>query len=263
MGSNEIKFTDGAAYERYMGVWSRTAGDLFLDWLKPGPGLRWLDVGCGNGAFTERLAEICAPASIHGIDPSEAQLVFARTRPALRAADFRKADAMALPFPASAFDAAVMPLVIFFVPDPVKGVAEMARVVAPGGIVSAYAWDMPGGGFPYALLQEELKAMGIELPKTPHPEAARLEALRGYWSEAGLRLIETRVFTVRRDFSGFDDYWETILGGPSARPTLLAMSADETGRLQKRLRARLAPDSSAPFTLEARCHAVRGTVAGS
>ena len=42
-----------------------------------------------------------------------------------------------------------MPLVIFFVPDPAKGVAEMARVVRPGGIVAAYAWDMAGGGFPY------------------------------------------------------------------------------------------------------------------
>jgi ubiquinone/menaquinone biosynthesis C-methylase UbiE len=51
---------------------------------------------------------------------------------------------MALPFPNDTFDAAVMPLVIFFVPDPVKGVAEMARVVCPGGSVTAYAWDMFG-----------------------------------------------------------------------------------------------------------------------
>ncbi len=59
---------------------------------------------------------------------------------------------MALPFADGAFDAAVMALVIFFVPEPARGVAEMARVVASGGIVCAYAWDMPGGGFPYALL---------------------------------------------------------------------------------------------------------------
>jgi ubiquinone/menaquinone biosynthesis C-methylase UbiE len=59
---------------------------------------------------------------------------------------------MAMPFESNAFDAAVMPLVLFFVPVPAKGVAEMARVVRPGGIVSAYAWDMEGGGFPYASL---------------------------------------------------------------------------------------------------------------
>ena len=69
--TTEIRFDDGAAYERYMGKWSQLAGEAFLDWLAPAPGLRWLDVGCGNGAFTEMLAERCAPASVKGIDPSE------------------------------------------------------------------------------------------------------------------------------------------------------------------------------------------------
>jgi ubiquinone/menaquinone biosynthesis C-methylase UbiE len=63
-------------------------------------------------------------------------------------AKFRQGDAMALPFPEDRFDAAVMALVIFFVPDPAKGVAEMVRVVGPGGMVAAYAWDTMGGGFP-------------------------------------------------------------------------------------------------------------------
>ena len=89
MSTGEIQFRDGATYERYMGRWSRLAGDAFLDWLRPPPGLRWLDVGCGNGAFTEALAGRCAPASIHGVDPSEAQLAFARSLPALRSADLR------------------------------------------------------------------------------------------------------------------------------------------------------------------------------
>ena len=56
---------------------------------------------------------------------------------------------MALPFERQRFDAAVMALVIFFVPDPAKGVAEMARVVRPGGLVAAYAWDVLGGGFSF------------------------------------------------------------------------------------------------------------------
>ena len=131
-----------------MGRWSQLVGDGFLDWLAPASGLRWLDVGCGNGAFTEMLVERCAPAAVVGVDPSEAQLAFARTRPASRVAQFRQGDAMALPFPDDAFDAAVMPLVIFFVPDPPKGVAEMARVVRPGGVVTAYGWDLFDGGFP-------------------------------------------------------------------------------------------------------------------
>ena len=46
---------------------------------------------------------------------------------------------MALPFDAGRFDAAVMALVIFFVPEPAKGVGEMTRVHSPGGFVAAYA----------------------------------------------------------------------------------------------------------------------------
>src|SRR5258705_10670906 len=96
----QIRFEDGAAYERMMGAWSRLAGDIFLDWLAPRLGLRWIDVGCGNGAFTQLLVERCAPAEIQGIDPSEGQLALARTRPAARLAQFPPGDAMELPFPA-------------------------------------------------------------------------------------------------------------------------------------------------------------------
>ena len=44
------RFDDGTAYERMMGRWSQLAGESFLDWLALDTGLRWLDVGCGNGA---------------------------------------------------------------------------------------------------------------------------------------------------------------------------------------------------------------------
>src|SRR5436190_3019991 len=143
-----------------MGKWSQLVGETFLAWLAPAPGLRWLDVGCGNGAFTETIVERCAPLSVEGIDPAEGQLAFARARPASRIARFRQGDAMALPFSANTFDVAVMPLVIFFVPDPAKGVAEMAKVVCPSGTVTAYACDMPGGGFLYDALPAEVRERG-------------------------------------------------------------------------------------------------------
>lgn len=55
---------------------------------------------------------------------------------------------MALPCADNGFDAAVMAL-IFFVPDPAKGVADMKHVVKPGGAISAYVWDvLEPGGFP-------------------------------------------------------------------------------------------------------------------
>jgi SAM-dependent methyltransferase len=80
MAEQQIRFDDGASYERMMGVWSRLAGNIFIDWLAPRSGLRWIDIGCGNGALTELLVDRCAPAEVQGIDPSEGQLAFARTR---------------------------------------------------------------------------------------------------------------------------------------------------------------------------------------
>lgn len=260
MVTNQIRFDDGEAYERYMGKWSQSAGETFLDWLAPKSDLRWLDVGCGNGAFTEMLVERCAPVSVQGIDPSEGQLAYARTRPASRIAEFRQGDAMSLPFPDDTFDVAVMPLVIFFVPEPAKGVAEMARVVRPGGFVTAYAWDMDGGGFPYQQLHDEMRALGVEVPVPPNPEASRIDALRDLWTGAGLDGVETLEITVERTFADFDDYWTTIFGGPSVGPKLAAMASKDLALLQTRMRVHLPSDSSGHVTYSARANAVKGRV---
>ena len=83
MGMHPIRFDDGDAYERLMGIWSGMVGQVFLDWLSPASGQRWADIGCGTGAFTELILRRCAPAKVHGIDPSDGQLAYARTRPAL------------------------------------------------------------------------------------------------------------------------------------------------------------------------------------
>jgi SAM-dependent methyltransferase len=260
MVTSHIRFDDGAAYERYMGKWSQLAGETFLDWLAPHSGLRWLDVGCGNGAFTEMLVERCAPVSVQGIDPSEGQLAFARTRSLSGVAQFRQGDAMALPFPDDTFDAVVMPLVIFFVPDPARGVAEMARVVCPGGIVTAYAWDMEGGGFPYEALHDEMRGLGEEVPTPPSPDASRIDAMRDLWTGAGLVRVETREITVERTFIDFDDYWTTICGGPSVGPQLAAMASLDLARLCARMRARLPADATGRITYSARANAVKGRV---
>jgi len=256
--ADKIHFTDGAAYERYMGKWSHLAGEVFLDWLAPKTGLRWLDVGCGNGAFTELIFERCAPVSVQGIDPSEEQLAYARKQFASHNAQFHQGDAMALPFPADSFDATVMPLVIFFVPDPAKGVAEMARVVSPGGIITAYAWDMLGGGFPYAALQAEMREMNVSALKPPSPEASRIEVLHDLWIGAGLEDVETKEITVHRTFTDFEDYWTTILGGPSVGGKLAAMAPQDLELLKTRMRTRLPTDATGRITNGARANAIKG-----
>ena len=258
--TDHIRFDDGAAYERYMGTWSRLAGEAFLDWLAPAPGLRWLDVGCGNGAFTELIVERCAPAAVDGIDPSEGQLAFARTRPTLGNARFRQGDAMAQPFPDGTFDAAVMPLVIFFVPDPARGVGEMARVVSAGGTVSAYAWDLPGGGFPYEVLHNEMREMGIAVPTPPSPDASGMEVVRELWTGAGLEAIETREITVQRTFADFNDYWTTIFMAPSVGGKLTAMTAADAAVLKERMLSHLPADVHGRITYTAKANAVKGRV---
>ena len=259
-GGNQILFDDGASYERYMGVWSQRAGVDFLNWLRAPAGLRWLDVGCGNGAFTELLASHCAPAALFGIDPSDEQLAYARTRPMLREADLREADAMSLPFADNAFDAAVMPLVLFFVPEPAKGVAEMARVVQPGGLVTAYAWDMHGGGFPYHVLQREMRKLGAVVPAPPSPEASRRDAMEALWREAGLMDLNSCEITVQRTFADFDDYWRTLQGGASVGRSLATMSREATEQLEDRLREALPADAGGRITYSARANAISGKV---
>src|SRR5262249_19693887 len=158
----------------------------------PAAGQRWIDIGCGGGAFTEQLIQRCAPAGGQGIDPSESQLAFARTRPGATGALFQQGDAMALPFAANRFDAAVLALVIVFVPDPPKGIAEMVRVVRPGGLIATYAWDVLGGGAPPEPIWAEMRAMGLTPAQPPSDPASRIDAMRELWQDANLERIETR-----------------------------------------------------------------------
>jgi ubiquinone/menaquinone biosynthesis C-methylase UbiE len=261
MSDNQIRFDDGASYERMMGAWSRLAGMVFLDWLTPGPGLRWVDVGCGNGAFTELLVERCAPVEIYGVDPSEGQLSFARSRHAAGIARFQQGNAMALPFADDSFDAAVMALVIFFLPDPNQGVAEMKRVVKPGGTISAYAWDLlEPGGFPMGPMQDELRAIGRTPMLPPHPEVSRSDNLRALWARAGLTDIATREITVARTFDNFEDVWASVQIAVSMTQSIREMSLDENAQFQDRLRARLPPDASGRITYTSRANAVTGRV---
>ena len=88
MAGPPIRFEDGAANERMMGDWSRLAGEMFIDWLAAPSGLQWVDVGCGSGAFTQVVVEQCAPAEVQGINASDAQLAYARSRGAALVAQF-------------------------------------------------------------------------------------------------------------------------------------------------------------------------------
>jgi SAM-dependent methyltransferase len=197
---------------------------------------------------------------VQGIDPSQGQIDFARKRPAVGLAKFDIGNAMALPFPNKSFDAATMALVIFFVPEPKQGVAEMARVVRPGGTVAAYAWDVLGGGFPQEPLRQGLGAMGIAAMNPPSAEASRIDVMRDLWQGAGLEAVETREITVQRTFADFDELWEITLLSASIAPTIAAMSAADLDKLKQGLQARLPADSAGRITCSGRANAVKGRV---
>jgi len=258
--AEQIRFDDGAAYERMMGAWSRLAGEVFLDWIAPESGLKWLDVGCGNGAFSELIMAKTAPVSVDGVDPSEGQLAYARTRRGTEKARFRLGDAMALPFADGEFDAAMMALVIFFVPDPAKGVAEMRRVVRPGGTVGAYAWDIANGGFPMQPIQTELQLMGFAPVRPPQVDAARLDSLLALWNGAGLIDVATRAIEVERVFDDFDDFWACSTLGSTIGPTIRSLSPTDLDNLKKRVRARVRQDANGRVDSRSLANAIKGRV---
>jgi SAM-dependent methyltransferase len=253
-------FTDGKAYERLMGRWSKLAGAKFLDWLNPPKNLRWIDVGCGNGAFTEVLIARSSPAAVTGVDPSEGQLAFARTRPGTKTAQFRQADAQALPFPDKSFDAASMALVITFIPDPVKAASEMARVVKPGGIVATYMWDFTGDdGFPLMPIYIAMKSLGMPAPEPPHVDASRRDTMQAIWQQAGLQAVATEVIRITVSYADFDDFWDSTsapVGTSGKAISELSPAAREA--LKARLREQLPIAADGRISYGAFANAVQG-----
>lgn len=261
MREGDKLFTDGEAYERMIGRWSRIVAEAFLDWLDPPRNLRWLDVGCGNGAFTEELIARCAPAAVTAIDPSEDQLAYARARPAAATTDFRVGDAQNLPFAAGSFDIVAMALVIAFLRDPGRAVVEMARVVRPGGWVAAYMWDTLGGGSPVNPLYLALESMGMTSVRPPNPEAARQHTMQALWEDVGLEMVDTRVIRIQTVYASFDDFWNsnTVPVGPQGK-VIAGMSASAKAELRTRLRHHLPKSSNGPIAYESFANAVKGRV---
>ncbi|CAN1489119.1 AdoMet_MTases domain containing protein [Burkholderiaceae bacterium] len=260
MTDEKISFGNGANYEQMMGEWSRLVGANFLNWLNPQKELRWVDVGCGNGAFTEMIIENCAPSLIDGIDPSASQLHFASTRPECKKAKFQIGNAMNLPYPNETFDSAVMALVIFFVPDPGKGISEMVRVVKTGGWVSAYVWDMLGGGFPLAAIQNQMRTMGLTPRVPPSSFISRIDQLQDAWTNAKLHSVQTTKILVNRTFKDFDHYWSNALLDSSVGEDIAAMTSDDRDLLKVAVRNQLPTGVNEQIVISALANAVRGQV---
>jgi ubiquinone/menaquinone biosynthesis C-methylase UbiE len=126
-------WNSGGAYEAYGGRWSRRVAVEFIDWLDMPRDRRWIDIGCGTGGLTETIFARCAPAAVAGIDPSAGYIAHAREHLEDPRVTFEVGNAEALPFPDGTFDVAVCGLVLNFVRDQERCIAEMKRVLQAGG----------------------------------------------------------------------------------------------------------------------------------
>jgi SAM-dependent methyltransferase len=254
----------GDPYEQYVGRWSRRVAPRFLAWLGVAPARRWLDVGCGTGALCGAILDHCAPSAVTGIDPSDGFLVVARSRLAGRA-EFHRGDASSVPLADGTVDVVVSGLVLNFVPDPERALAEMTRVIRRGGTLGAYVWDYAGS--------MELMQRFWEVAVALDPDAAKLDersrfplcrpgALAALFAEAGLDRVEPATIDIETPFLTFDDYWRPFLGGQGPAPAY-AMSLDEPARarLREGLRKRLELGADGTISMTARALAVRGIVA--
>lgn len=257
-------FSDAAAYDRYMGRWSRLVAPLFVDFAQVRDGERVLDIGCGTGALSEVVAAATRSSEIIGIDLSSSFIEYARahiTDPRIR---FDIGDALDLPYPDASFDKSLALLVLQLIPQPEKAASEMRRVTRPGGSVAACAWDTGGGMELISIFWDE--AVKLDPLAEARREKHRPYTLRGQlsalWQMSGLKTVEETGLEIQMDFTSFDDFWLPHLQGVGpAGSYVSALSPWRRDALRDRLRERLLgerPDG--PFKLQAQAWAVQGTV---
>jgi SAM-dependent methyltransferase len=250
--------TGDDAYDRFMGRYSRRLAPLFADFAGIHAGQRALDCGAGTGALTTELVSRLGPQSVVVAEPSPRFVDgLKRTFPEL---DVRLAPAETLPWADGELDAAMAQLVIAFVTDAPAAVRELRRVVREGGVVAICMWDLGGG-------MEMLAAIGrARRDVTDQPAGDetltnwRPEELTALLEGAGLKDVTVGTLEVESAYSGYDDFWSTLLGGAGpAGAFLQTLDADGKEKMRVATHRELgSPDG--PFTLHARCNAVRGAV---
>lgn len=240
---------DAAGYDQIMGRWSRRLAPLFIDFSGLADGEKILEVGCGTGSLTFALAEAGALRQITAIDFSPVFVQAARGRNTDPRISILQADACDLPFDDGEFDRALALLVLHFVPDAGKAIAEMRRVVRSGGVVGAAVWDHLGGMSGMRMMVDTVAALGeggrqLRSRYCFQPMTQPGEMKRAF-VEQGLVAVAESELTIRMDYRNFDDYWAPIAAGEGPLGTYMA-GLDAPGRTRAEIAVRDAYEAGRP-----------------
>ena len=247
---------DASAYDAFMGRYSVLLAPQLADLAGVSAGQRVLDVGCGSGLLTSELVGRLGAPSVSAVDPSVPFVASVRDR--YPEVDVQQAKAELLPFPADAFDAALAQLVVHFMSDPVAGLAEMARVTRPDGVVTACVWDHAGGQGPLAVFWNAARVLDPHVEDESLLAGTRAGHLTELLTAAGLHQVEEVALSVGVEHPSFDEWWEPFtLGVGPAGAYVVSRSEEEQTALREQCRRAL---PQAPFVLTARAWAARGLV---
>jgi SAM-dependent methyltransferase len=244
----------GDAYGRFMGRYSEPLAVPFASFAGASRGQRLLDVGCGPGALAAHLSSLTDPALVSAVDPAPSFVAAVAQR--LPRAQVQRATAEALPFRDGAFDAVLAELVVHFMPDPVAGLREMARVCKPGGHVAACVWDGPSGAL--GPFWDAVHVIDPGAEDESDLAGARDGHLVALFTAAGLVDVESCPLTVEVGHPTFEEWWEPYTSGVGPAGDYVAgLDAGGRARLADAARARL---GDGPFTVSATAWAARGSV---
>jgi SAM-dependent methyltransferase len=239
------------SYDRFMGRYSKKLAAQMADLARVAAGQRVLDVGSGTGMLTDEL--LGRTENVSAIDPSEPFVVTLRERhPDL---DVQLGAAEELPYEDGTFDAALAQLVVHFMSDPVRGLAEMARVTRDDGVVAACVWDHEGGQTPIASFWQAARELDPDVHDESGLAGGRAGHLTQLFEEAGLRDVEETALAVRGEHLTFEDWWQPFtLGVGPAGAYFQELPPEQQQQIEQRCRELLPP----PITLETRAWAARG-----
>jgi ubiquinone/menaquinone biosynthesis C-methylase UbiE len=253
-------------YDAYMGRWSRRLAPLFLDFAGLSDGERVVEIGCGTGSLMLALPGRANFKSLEAIDYEQQFVDAARERNTDPRINIAKGDACNLQFADGAFDRALSMLVLHFVSDPERAIAEMKRVVRPGGIAAATVWDNFGGQTANRMFWDTIAA--VEPSASDRRGASLIRPmtrpgeLKNAFVKAGFVDVTEDVLITRMDFANFDDYWVPTQTGQGTIASLLeSLPAATYKRLEGALRAAyLCGQPDGPRSFVSLAWAVRGTV---